>query len=195
MKHKKFGREDLPLLPGMEEFFQKMSIQHFTDNQVAYSSESAKNDPFLQRICECCNFTSKWQMPIVSPIYDKQVLQLEIMGYDRLAHDNSLNYGVHFYCDDHKILSSLRSVESVYNRIKNHPFIIGPDYSIKMNMPFPQKLSNSFYIKLVTAWYQHMGLIVVPNIVWAEDEHIGAYLEGYPIGSIVAINKQYGNRS
>lgn len=180
----------LPILPGMEALFQQALPQQKRLHQyeLAYTSSATQKDQFMLRMCECCNFTSSWQMPLVSPVYERQILKLEIMGYNRLSNTRIQNCGTHFYSNDYKIMPSLRDPLRVYERIKRQPFIIGPDYSVRMNMPFPQKLANSFNIKLVTAWYQYMGIMTVPNIVWAEEEHIMAYLDGYPSGSIVAIN-------
>lgn len=187
MQKYNYGGYPPPILPGMEDYI--LSHTHSTeDSELTFSPSSAKVDPFYNSMCECCNFSSNWQMPIVGCVTDTRVLGHEIIGYDRISISRSRNYGVHFYIHDCKNLSSLRSAIGVYNRIKNHPFVIGPDYSVRMNMPFPQKLNNSFNIKLVTAWYQHMGLLAVPNVVWADESHMSAYLEGYPIGSVIAIN-------
>lgn len=183
-----YGVYPPPCLPGMEEYILPISDLGTNAADLTFLPESAKKDPFYQKMCECCNFTSKWQMPIVEAVNDNKVLEYEIMGYDRISHSNSYKYGIHFYIPDCKNLSSLRSAIVVYNCIKDKPFVIGPDYSVRMNMTLPRKLINSHDIKLVTAWLQHMGVLVVPNVVWADESHMEAYLEGYPVGSIIAIN-------
>ncbi|MDE7442392.1 MAG: DUF4417 domain-containing protein [Muribaculaceae bacterium] len=188
MQRYSYGFYPQPVLPGFE-LDSKLKPQLIAStSNLSYQVSGATEDPFKLHMCECCNFTSNWQMPIIEPVIDLDILKYEIMGYDRIANPKHLAYGMHFYSADHKILPSLRSYLKVYERIKGQPFIIGPDYSIKMNMPFPKKLSNSFDIKLVTAWYQFMGSLTIPNIVWADVEHMDAYLEGYPKNSIIAIN-------
>lgn len=184
----KYGVYPPPILPGMEEYAISGTEHNEDSHPLFFNPKPQKIDPFLNQICECCNFTATWQMPIIAPIDDTSILEYEIIGYDRLSNAKSSNYGIHFYCSDPKILSSLHNPQMVYNRINKQPFAIGPDYSIKMNMPFPQKLSNSFNIKLVTAWYQYLGLPTVPNVVWSDENHMDAYLEGYPTNSIIAIN-------
>lgn len=188
MNDYRYGGYPPPVLPGMEDYI----LQDFTATTdkitLPFRTKSAKTDPFFMHMCECCKFTSQWQMPIIESVSDSSILGREIIGYDRIANVKSHNYGTHFYCSDPKILVSLRNPMQVYQRIKSQPFVIGPDYSVRMNMPFPQKLNNSFNIKLVTAWYQYMGMLTVPNVVWADESHIEAYLDGYPSDSIIAIN-------
>lgn len=188
MNNYSYGGYPPPVLPGMEEYI----LQDFTTptdiEALPFRTKSVKSDPFFLHMCECCKFTSQWQMPIIEPVSDSSILEREIMGYDRIANAKSHNYGTHFYCSDPKILASLRNPRQVYQRIKSQPFVIGPDYSVRMNMPFPQKLNNSFNIKLITAWYQYMGVLTVPNVVWSDESHIDAYLDGYPSCSIIAIN-------
>ena len=138
MKRYAYGRYPPPILPGMVEYLSYAPQITIENDELIFQRKSAKKDSFFLQMCECCNFTSIWQMPIVAPEYDMQILNYEVIGYDRLSNPNSAKYGMRFYCNDSKILSSLWSAFSVYERIKSQPFVIGPDYSIKMNMPFPQ---------------------------------------------------------
>lgn len=189
MKIYNYGYYPPPVLPGMEEYAHiTTDVPPHNPSPLVFTPSPARIDPFTLKICECCNFTSKWQMPIVNGVTDPNILKYEIMGYDRLSNRKSKMYGTHFYCADNKIMSSVRAAMRVYDRIKEQPFVIGPDYSIKMNMLLPQKLLNSFDNKLITAWYQYMGMTAIANVVWADIENIEAYLEGYPPKSIIAIN-------
>lgn len=188
MKNYTYGYYPPPVLPGLELDPSSELLPSTPAEAVSFLPSGVKSDPFKLRMCECCKFTSDWEMPIIETVTDRSILQYEIMGYDRISHPNHEAYGLHFYCADHKILPSAKSYAQVYNRIKGQPFVIGPDYSIKMNMLRPQKIANSFDIKLVTAWYQYMGILTVPNVVWADLKFMEMYLEGYPKHSIIAIN-------
>ena len=188
MQKFKYGNYPPPILPGLEKYVDLSPAESTKGNSLYFSPSPASLDPFCLKICECCNFTSTWQMPIVHSVQDMKILEYEIMGYDRISNTHRSSYGTHFYCADNKILSSLRSALRVYDRIKRQPFVIGPDFSIKMNMLLAQKLMNSFAGKLITAWYQYMGTTAVANVAWADINLIEAYLDGYPKNSIIAIN-------
>lgn len=50
------------------------------------------------------------------------------------------------------------------------------------------KERNIFLNKMFTAWWQYNGLTAYPNIVWVERVPIELCLDGFPIGSVVAVN-------
>ena len=51
-----------------------------------------------------------------------------------------------------------------------------------------QKLWNSFRNKLMTAFFQRNGINAIPAPSWGDLTNIELYMEGWPRGSILAIN-------
>lgn len=55
-------------------------------------------------------------------------------------------------------------------------------------MLMPEVIWNTFRNKLLAAWWQKNGIIVIPNVSWGKDRSFDMCLEGYPKNSIISIN-------
>ena len=51
-----------------------------------------------------------------------------------------------------------------------------------------QMLWNSFRNKLLSAFYQRNGIRLIPAPSWGDLPHIELFMEGWPKGSVIAIN-------
>lgn len=51
-----------------------------------------------------------------------------------------------------------------------------------------QMLRNSFRNKLLSAFYQRNGIRLIPAPSWGDLPHIELFMEGWPKGSVIAIN-------
>ncbi len=65
---------------------------------------------------------------------------------------------------------------------------ISPDFSILQNMTQDQKFFNDFRNKFLSALYQFFGIDVIAAPAWGDLQHIDRYMEGWPHGSLIAIN-------
>ena len=65
---------------------------------------------------------------------------------------------------------------------------ISTDYSVYAEMTISEVMWNSFRNKLLAAWYQKQGVIVIPNVSWSRPWSYGFCFDGFPKNSIIAIN-------
>lgn len=145
-------------------------------------------DPFHRDILQGINFTSIHQMPKVKGVRLFGPPQY-LIGYDRIAGGIPYNSFVHFYIEDYKQMVVLNRFDETTMKLRNlHCCVIGPDFSIRTDMPLALKIANSFWIKAITAGWQQRGIVAIPNVVWSDLETLDICLEGYPKYSCIAIN-------
>lgn len=140
-------------------------------------------------LCKGLDFTSKNQFPIVLPSFRQPPEYICSLHRLRRKPESVLqNICGHFFTSD-------TNIEPFWN----HPFrnlqflkkldcIISTDFSIYTNMVFYQKMWNSFRNKLMSAFFQRNGIPLIPAPSWGDLQNIELYMEGWPEGSLIAIN-------
>lgn len=145
----------------------------------------ARRNRFLMSLCENVNFTSTFQMPVVSGCTISA--PKDILCFYRLQKHSIVGVIPHFYTNDNRLLPFLYDPYKHLKDISHSPTVLGIDFSIKPEMPTPMKIAISFYNKLIMAWWQYNGKNVVPNVV-ADPAIIDYCLDGYPKHSVIAMN-------
>lgn len=102
----------------------------------------------------------------------------------------------HFYIDDTYFTCVLNDLPKYTSILAGFPAVIGPDFSLKMDMPEPMKRYNAYLNKVITRYLQLHGINTIPNIVWADPNGYDYCFAGFPENSIVAVNSMgiKGNR-
>ena len=145
--------------------------------------------PLHLHLCRGLNFTSQNQYPIVQPYLG--IIPEIMQSVHRLIRkpDSYLE----------QCCGSYFTIDSNFERFWTYPYrylnflrklqcVLSTDFSIYTNMLQMQKLWNSFRNKLMSAFYQHNGIPVVPAPSWGDLKYIELYMEGWPKNSIIAIN-------
>lgn len=95
---------------------------------------------------------------------------------------------VHFYIDD-KNFNRFRNNPSKYiPMLKTSDFVIGPDWSIYRNYPFPYVLKNAFDNQLLSAFMEKHNIMVVANVVWCRPIFYNFTFAGQPSNAAICIN-------
>jgi len=142
--------------------------------------------PLRHKMCSAVSFTEKYNMPIISP-YNGPIPE-HIMSFNRVRASKIRNCGVHFYISDSFFECVWNVPEKYLPMLKSLPAVISTDYSLYSDMLMPEVIWNTFRNKLLAAWWQKNGIIVIPNVSWGKDRSFDMCLEGYPKNSIISIN-------
>lgn len=102
---------------------------------------------------------------------------------------NSKDYYVHFYIDDYQFERIWNKPTKYINLLKKFAGIIGPDFSPYTDLSMCQRIWNTYRNKVLTAYWQKLGLNVIPNARWFDDGNINYNngLDGLPQNSSLAI--------
>ena len=140
-------------------------------------------------LCKGIDFTSKNQFPIVEPYYGDIPEVLCSVHRLRKEPDSLLrDICAHFFTSDSNFEAFWNTPFKYLQFLQRLGYVISTDFSLYSNMLLMQKLWNSFRNKLLSAFYQRNGVNLIPAPSWGDLDKIELYLEGWPKGSVIAIN-------
>jgi hypothetical protein len=131
----------------------------------------------------------KYNIPIVHSA------QLELVGVDLISYtdiktndtDINKNKGVHFFIDDYRMENVYYNYDKTIHRLSQYKFLATPDYSLYGEMPKALQIDNVFRNRWCGAYWQSLGLNVVPTISWAGASSFEFCFDGVEKGSPVIV--------
>lgn len=93
----------------------------------------------------------------------------------------------HFFLDDYRFERLWNKPESYINALSAYEGVIGPDFSIYTDMPRPMQMWNKYRAMALTNYWQRMGLSVVPNLVWSDEDSLWYMFDGMPVGGTFCV--------
>ena len=130
-----------------------------------------------------------WIFPVIHGLNDIDLSTTEIIPFN-YAKSTKKKSGksVHFYLDDYQFERLWNAPEKYIDVLREYDCILTPDFSLYLDMPMPMKIWNIYRSRQIGAYYQSMGLRVIPTVSWAEKETFDFCFLGIPKGSIVSIS-------
>ena len=126
-----------------------------------------------------------WQMPIIR---NDNYIPQDLIGFNYAKSSKEKNIGIHFYIDDYQFERLWNAPEKYVDILREYECILTPDFSLYMDMPMPMKIWNIYRSRQIGAYYQSMGIRVIPTVSWAEAETFEFCFLGIPKGSIVSVS-------
>lgn len=94
---------------------------------------------------------------------------------------------VHFYEEDLRFEGIWSAPERYLPMLRKAGGVIAPDFSVYRNMPFAEKVHNTYRNFLLGAWLQREGLNVIPNVRLSGQTSTSWALAGVPNRSTLAV--------
>lgn len=132
--------------------------------------------------------TSAFDMPVIKP---NTVIPsvLKTTPFDRVvskrANRNSL---VVFYINDVRCAKRLTHPWSYTTVLQQYQGVVAPDLSQFRDMDYAQRISNSYWNKVFTVYWQNQNVNIYPNVTWSLPDSYEYSLAGFPRRSVIAIN-------
>lgn len=95
---------------------------------------------------------------------------------------------IHFFIDDYQFERVWNNPKGYIDLFRKYGGIIMPDFSVYTNFPKALQVYNVFKSRTLAAYYQKLGIDVIPNITWSDEKSLEWISDGLPIGSVVAIS-------
>lgn len=126
-----------------------------------------------------------WQMPVIK---NDNHVPTDLIGFKYTLQSSEEDYklGVHFYTDDYQFERVWNQPEKYVSLLRKFDCIISPDFSIYTDMPIPMMIWNTYRNRWLGAYFQSMGIKVIPNVNYAYENTYQFAFEGIPKGSIIA---------
>lgn len=93
----------------------------------------------------------------------------------------------HFYLDDYQFERVWKEPGLYVPILKKFNAVIGPDFSMFLNLPKPQQIYNCWRNKVLMTYWQKQGIKVIPNVQWADEVSFEYCFDGLSPGGLVAI--------
>lgn len=136
----------------------------------------------------------QYEIPEIRPV-DMDVSGCEFVRFDRAMRERCpQNKIVHFFMDDYIFDRIWRDPERYMRVLKRFRAIVAPDFSLYTDHPKAIQIYNHFRKHWLSAYWQSVGLTVIPSIRWIEYDISGFSwcLDGEPKGSTICVSTQGG---
>lgn len=131
----------------------------------------------------------KWNIPLIrKQELDSGEVKL-IACSDTKQNDSESNKkrGVHFFVDDYRFNGIYDHPERTLSRYSQYAFLLSPDYSTYSDMSMWRQLENVAKNRWVGAYWQSMGLTVIPTVSWGLTQSFDFYFDGIEKNATVAV--------
>ena len=113
----------------------------------------------------------------------------ETTPFDKIiAKSSNRDSIVIFYINDDRFAKRLTHPWDYTDILKQYDSVIAPDLSMYIDMDYPERLSNNYWNKVLTAYWQNHGVNIYPNVSWSLPDSYEYCAAGLPRKSIIAIN-------
>ena len=173
----------------MEQFDLEIVLPDFDD---AEEEEEDTRDPSCQHNVfenqEVMQFpiTNKYGLPDMTPTDTVGDKFLRFMDWREV--DDLSEYIAHFYYDDYKFISAWREPDKYIERLRQFKAVVTPDFSVYMDFPKALQILACYRRQWCGAYWQYLGLDVIPDIAWADKDSFDFCFDGIPKGGTVAVS-------
>ena len=115
--------------------------------------------------------------------------RLDWISFNRAATQKRRNeYGVHFFVDDYLFERTWHDPRRYALLLSEFRAVMTPDFSLFTDYPRAVQIYNHYRKHLIGAYWQSMGITVIPSICWSDHESFDWCFDGEPIGGCVAVS-------
>lgn len=131
----------------------------------------------------------EYNIPAIQPIHELPDIDnwLEFEKAKKLR-NKPKKTGVHFFEYDFKFECVWNFPDRYAEVLKQYDAVVTPDFSYYVDFPKALRVYNKYRMHWITAYYQELGINMIPLIRYGDEEDWDWCFDGYPIGSIVAIS-------
>lgn len=102
--------------------------------------------------------------------------------------ENYGDYIAHFYYDDFKFINAWRDPDCYVERLRKFKAVIAPDFSLYTDFPVTLQILSCYRRQWVGAYWQSLGIDVIPDVIWGEEDSYQFCFDGIPKRGVVAVS-------
>lgn len=162
------------------------------DEEEAEEDEEDTRDPSCQhnvfenqdRMQFACR--GFYGIPEMKPTQTTGEKMLRFMDWKEI--EDPENYIAHFYYDDYKFINAWREPDKYLERLRKFKAVVSPDFSLYTDFPRALQILSCYRRQWCGAFWQYMGIDVIPDVVWGDRESFEYCFDGIPKNSTVAVS-------
>ena len=97
-------------------------------------------------------------------------------------------HGVHFFIDDYLFQRAWNDPCRYAHLLCGYQAVMTPDFSMFTDYPVAVQLYNHWRKHQLGAYWQSLGLTVIPSICWSDHDSYTWCFDGEPVGGTVAVS-------
>ena len=97
-------------------------------------------------------------------------------------------YGVHFFIDDYLFQRAWHDPPRYALFLRQFPAVMTPDFSMFTDYPKAVQIYNHWRKHQLGAYWQRVGMTVIPTVGWIDQDSFDWCFDGEPIGGTVAVS-------
>ena len=131
----------------------------------------------------------EYGIPVLEPEHlDTRLTWIRFNHALKLPNSERGKYGIHFFIDDYLFERVWHDPTRYALFLRDFPAVMSPDFSMFTDWPKAVQIYNHFRKHQLGAYWQHMGIKVIPTICWSDAESFEWCLDGEPVGGTIAIS-------
>lgn len=131
-------------------------------------------------------YVGKYDIPVMQPTQTTGENFLRFCDWRGI--DDPENYIAHFYYDDFKFINAWRDPECYVERLRRFKAVIAPDFSLYTDFPLVLQILSCYRRQWVGAYWQSIGIDVIPDVIWGDENSYEFCFDGLPKHSTVAVS-------
>lgn len=109
-------------------------------------------------------------------------------SYRERKNANPANVGIHFFIDDYRFENVWTQPDRHVDILRKYAVVLSPDFSMYTDMPRALQIYNHYRKQWLSAYWQKLGVKVIPTISWSDTESFDFCFDGVPKHSVVAVS-------
>lgn len=176
----------------MEEFGFDLSLDDDDDEFDTYvkieddRAASCQHNVFENQERMQFPITNYYGIPELAPTHTTGDKFLRFMDWKEV--DDVSDYIAHFYYDDYKFMSAWREPDKYIDRLRQFKAVVAPDFSSYTDFPIVLQILGAYRRNWTGAYWQMMGIDIIPDVQWGNEETYKWCFEGIPKHATVAIS-------
>lgn len=103
--------------------------------------------------------------------------------------------GLHFFIDDYQFERVWRMPKQYISLLSEFHTVMTPDFSLYTDYPKAIQIYNHYRKQWLGAFWQSLGMRVIPTIAWSDKDSFNWCFDGTPKGATVAVSSVGTQRS
>jgi len=128
-----------------------------------------------------------YDIPVLKPVHLKERNQWLPFNC-ALTVKSKAQFGIHFFIDDYLFERVWNDPPRYGQLLSGFRAVMTPDYSLFTDYPKAVQIYNHYRKHLLGAYWQSLGITVVPSICWSDESSFSWCFDGEPQGGAVAVS-------
>ena len=129
----------------------------------------------------------EYGVPVLRPVHLSK--RLEWLRFNHaLREPHRDRYGVHFFIDDYLFYRAWHDPPRYALFLRQFPAVMTPDFSMFTDYPKAVQVYNHWRKHQLGAYWQRVGMTVVPTVGWIDKSSFSWCFDGEPEGGTVAVS-------